>query len=553
LGFRRLAIIDLDTGAQPMSNKDGSVWVVFNGEIYNYQELRVRLETSGHSFRTESDTETIVHLYEEEGADCFAHLNGMFAIAIWDAKRQRLVLGRDRVGQKPLVYSLKDGRLAFASELKSLLQIPGMSRELDPIAIDEYLTYQYVPHPRTIFRSIRKLPPGCRAVYENGRFDVHPYWQPDLNYERSCEEADAIEELQSLMESSVRLRMRSDVPLGAFLSGGVDSSLVTAIMQRHSGTPVKTFSIGFAEKPYDESEYAQEVADHLGTEHSRFQVNPSGVDILSDLLWHFDEPFADSSAIPTWYVSQLTAGHVTVALSGDAGDELFAGYSRYHKVALSGRLDRLPPIKWALAKLGWLPKAATGNSLIRRAQRFSNALQMPPERRYLDWVSIFKEQDRTSLFNDDFAASLEHSVPFEFLRNQWNLAGSRDPVTCASLTDLTTYLPCALMTKVDIASMAHSLECRQPFLDYRLIEFAASLPLRLKYRFGQGKRLLRSSFGHMLPERIWQRKKMGFGVPLERWFRDELREMTADALLSPNARCLQFIRADALAQLNDQH
>lgn len=555
LGFRRLAIIDLQTGAQPMSNEDDTVWVVFNGEIYDYEALRHRLKARGHQFRTQSDTETIIHLYEEEGLGCFSHLNGMFSIAIWDASRSRLVLGRDRLGQKQLVYSMQEGRLAFASELKSLLEVPCLSREIDPSAVNEYFTYQYVPHPRTIFREIRKLPPGCMAVYEHGRLMVRPYWQPDFNQERRCSTSDAVDQLQSLVDSSVRLRMRSDVPLGAFLSGGVDSSLITAIMQRHASEPVKTFSIGFPVADHDETRYARQVAEHLGTEHQQFEVTPDGVDILSKLVWHFDEPFADSSAIPTWYVSRMTREHVTVALSGDGGDELFAGYPRYRTVALTDCLDRLTPLRWVFRAPIWksLPSPAHQKSLLCRLQRLGGAMRMSPQRRYLEHVSVFGEASRAALYNEEYVATLPDCEPFAFLQSAWRRAGSRDPVTAASLADLTTYLPCALMMKVDIASMAHSLECRQPFLDYRLVEFAASLPRRLKYRRGRGKWLLRRAFGDLLPERIWQRPKMGFGVPLAHWFRSDLQEMTRDVLLDPDARCLDFVRADSVKLLVEQH
>ena len=293
-----------------------------------------RLEGVGNTFRSDSDTEVIVHLYEDEGIDCLSQLNGMFAIAIWDANRRRLLLGRDRLGQKPLVYRHEPGRVAFASELKSLLEIPGISRQIDAGAIDEYLTYQYVPHPNTIFQGLRKLPPGHRAVFEDDTFDVQPYWAPDLNHEIQISVDDATVQLRSLMDDAVQMRMRSDVPLGAFLSGGVDSSLIVALMQRASEQPIKTFSIGFPIAAYDETAYARQVAEHLGTEHHEFQVTPEAIEILPKLVWHYDEPFADSSAIPTWYVSQMTREKVTVALSGDGGDELFAGYPRYRAIWL---------------------------------------------------------------------------------------------------------------------------------------------------------------------------------------------------------------------------
>lgn len=554
LGFRRLSIIDLEGGHQPMSNEDGTVWVVFNGEIYNFPTIRRRLEGAGHAFRTHSDTETIVHLYEDEGLDFVHHLNGMFAIAIWDSARRRLVLARDRVGQKPLVYRHQPGRLLFASELKSLLQVADVPREVNAGAIDEYLTYQYIPHPKTIFSGIQKLPPGHLAIYQDDKLAVRPYWEPDFNREIASDPSEAAERLAELMTSSVEMRMRSDVPLGAFLSGGVDSSLIVALMQQQSAQPIKTFTIGFPIAEYDETSYAQQVAKHLGTEHEALQVTPDAVSILPKLVWNYDEPFADSSAIPTWYVSEMTRRHVTVALSGDGGDELFAGYPRYKAVWLANQIDRLKPIRSFLAASAWqrLP-GARQKSLVRRFKRFSEFLAKTPQRRYLEWIAIFNESRRATLYRDDFVAQLPDSDPFNFLGNAWRRAGGRDVITGASLADLTTYLPCDLMTKVDIASMAHSLEVRQPFLDYRVVEYAASLPLSLKFRRGTGKLLLRRAFGHLLPAAIWNRPKMGFGVPLDHWFRNELRDLTHDTLLDESARISNYFRRESVQQLVDQH
>ena len=555
LGFRRLSIIDLSGGHQPMANEDESIWLIFNGEIYNYLDLRRRLEGAGHKFRTDSDTECIVHLYEDEGPDCFRHLNGMFAIALWDAPRRCLVLGRDRLGKKPLVFRHEPDRLIFASELKSLLQVPGLPRDVDTAAIDEYLTFQYIPHPNTILRGFRKLPPGNFAVWQDQNLTVQPYWQPDFTREQPLSERDAVAQVRELFESAVKLRMRSDVPLGAFLSGGVDSSLTAAVMQRNSATPIKTFSIGFSVKEYDETHFARLVAQHLKTDHHEFQVAPSAVEVLPKLAWHYDEPFADSSAIPTWYVSQLTRQHVTVALSGDGGDELFAGYPRYRAVALGNLFDTLSPLKTLLAAKcwQWLPSSSRQKSKVRQFKRFCEALSFSPERRYLDWISIFNESRRAALYRDDFLAQLPDADPFAFLRAAWRRSQGRDAITAASLADLVTYLPCDLMTKVDIASMAHSLEVRQPFLDFRLVEFAAALPVHLKYRWGRGKRLLEAAFGDLLPREIWRRKKMGFGVPLDHWFRHELKPLTHDLLLSPSSRSHAFFRPEAMAALVSQH
>jgi asparagine synthase (glutamine-hydrolysing) len=555
LGFRRLAIIDLATGNQPMDNEDGSVRIVFNGEIYNYQDLRHRLEGSGHTFRTHTDTETIVHLYEDLGLDCFEHLNGMFAIAIWDSLRNRLVLARDRLGKKPLYYTVQNGRLLFASELKSLLQVPGIQKQMDPGAVDLYLTYQYIPHPHSIYQGIHKLPPGHFAVFENGQVRVESFWKVDWSKEISIDQATASQKLKELLLDSVRIRLRSDVPLGAFLSGGIDSSLVVAIAQQQLQTPIRTFSIGFSESDFDETRYAKMVADHVGTKHERFEVNASGMDIVDRLVDQYDEPFSDSSAVPTWYLCELTRQHVTVALSGDGGDELFGGYERYRALEWSGRLQSWLPVSWL--NQSWLikrlPDSNARRSLLRRVRRFCEALGQPPVERYMNWIQIFGEASRLDLYQESFIQQLPDRNPVDFLRSAWNKAGKRDLLSCASVADLQTYMPCDLMTKVDIASMAHSLEARQPMLDYRLVEWAASLPSHLKLKGTRGKKLLMDTYHDLLPNEIWHRPKMGFGVPIAKWFRTSLRDRTMDALLGADARCHAIFRPEAIRALVEEH
>lgn len=556
LGHRRLSIIGVATGKQPLANEDDSVWVVFNGEIYNFLELRKELEAAGHRFRTQSDTEVLVHLYEEHGADMLPRLNGMFAIAIWDARRRQLLLARDRLGKKPLVYRHEPGRLMFASELKSLLQVPGVPREVDPQALDEYLTYQYVPHPRTIFRGIAKLSPGCYAVWRDDRLDVRPYWQPDFNAEDNRSGQDYARELRELMTSSVAMRLQSEVPLGAFLSGGIDSTIIVGLMSQLAAEPVRTFSIGFPVAEFDETSYARIAAERFGTIHEEFQVRPDAMEVLPRLVWHYDEPFADSSALPTWYVSQLTRQRVTVALTGDGGDELFIGYPRYMAVWLAQGFDRLPHLlQRILAGRYWqrLPSGVRQKSRLRQWKRFVEMLNLPPARRYLEWIGIFNQVRRAALCSDEFTASLPDSDPLEFLTAALARANRRPPATAFSLADLVTYLPCDLMTKVDIASMAHSLECRQPFLDYRVVELAARMPQRLKFRFGRGKRILRSVFGDLLPEAILRRPKMGFGVPLDHWFRHELKDFTSDVLLDRKTLERGYFRPESVARLLEEH
>lgn len=558
LGHRRLSILDLEASRQPMANEDESLWLVFNGEIYNYADLRGRLEGAGHRFRTRGDTETILHLYEDEGLEAFSRLNGMFALALWDSKRRRLVLARDRLGKKPLYYRAEANRILFASELKSLLQIPGLPREIDPAAIDHYLAYQYVPHPRCALKGFHKLPPGHYAVFSERGLEARAYWNPDFTEELPRTPAarqEASEQLKHTLEDSIRLRMQSDVPLGAFLSGGIDSSLVVALMQQASERPVRTFAIGFPESQFDETQYARRVAEHLKTEHHEFRVTPAALDILPQLAWHYDEPFGDSSIIPTWYVSREARRFVTVVLTGDGGDELFAGYDRYRGAYWAAKCDRLPvPLRaLATAKFWTMFPAGESRSLLRRARRFSEALRKSPPARYLNWVGVFPELMRADLYNDDFVARLGDADPLQFLVDAWRRAGNRDDATAASVADLFTYLPCDILHKVDIASMAHALECRQPLLDYRAVELAMRMPTSWKTNGRRGKLILQQMYGNLLPREVWTRRKMGFGVPLERWFRHELRAPVRDWLLASDARCHAMFRVESLARLIEEH
>ena len=556
LGFRRLSIIDLAGGHQPMTNEDGSIVMVFNGEIYNYRELRRRLEGSGHRFRTDSDSETIIHLYEDVGPEkCFQALNGMFAIAIWDGRKRQLVLARDRLGKKPLYYQATADQVLFGSELKALAANAAFRREISPGAIDQFLTYQYVPHPHTIYQHARKVPPGHVAIVRDRKLKVTKYWKIDWRHEIDCTQDEAQSRLSELLRDSVRLRLRSDVPLGAFLSGGVDSSLIVALAQGELDHPLHSFSIGFSQADFDETAYARQVATWMRTDHREFQVTPDAVHILDRLAYHYDEPFGDSSAIPTWYLCEMTRRHVTVALSGDGGDELFAGYDRYRALWLSRWFERAFSMRSILGSplVQGLPASTRQRSFVRRLQRFGAALNEPLARRYMNWIQIFPERMRAELYRPDFVEQLPEEDPFEFFEGAWAETHGRDVISQASLSDLVTYLPCDLMTKVDIASMAHGLECRQPFLDYRLVEFAAALPSRFKFRAGKGKRLLRATFDKLLPRQIWQRRKMGFGVPLGSWFRRELRELTAARLLSGETRCLAYFRGEAIERLIHEH
>lgn len=555
LGFRRLSIIDVDGAQQPLANEDHSVQVVFNGEIYNYSTLRRRLQGSGHLFRTEGDGETIVHLFEEVGEKCFESLNGMFAVAVWDGSRHRLILARDRIGQKPLYYAFKNQQFVFGSELKSLAQVPGVCEKINAKAIDSFLTYQYIPHPETIWEGVHKLPPGHFLIFEKGQISIHRYWNLDLQQQSNINANEAQEQVREILNDSIKLRLQSDVPLGSFLSGGIDSSIITALAQEQSTKPIRTFSIGFPVADFDETSYAAQVASHLGTEHQRFEVQPNGVEILDQLVWHYDEPFGDSSAVPTWYLSKLTRQEVTVALSGDGGDELFAGYERYRALWLSEKLQKIFPIHRLPGNqlIRKLPDSNRRRSLSRRAKRFLEAFGQNTPRRYLNWLQIFPEELRASLYTGDFLGSLPNDDPFDFLEQNWNLSEGRDIVTRASTTDLLTYLPCDLCTKVDIASMANSLEVRQPFLDYRLVEFAASLPVHHKFRGKRGKLILQSCFGNKIPREIFTRSKMGFGIPIAGWFRNELKELMQDTLLAEDARTQQFFQRKRIESLCQAH
>jgi asparagine synthase (glutamine-hydrolysing) len=557
LGFRRLSIIDLETGRQPMSNEDSTVRLVFNGEVYNYRELRHRLEGAGHQFVSHSDTETIVHLYEDLGLECFSHFNGMFAIAIWDSKSEQLVLARDRLGKKPLYYWHDSERLFFASELKALRELPNFPSEVDPGAIDAYLTYSYVPHPWTIHKGVKKLPPGHLLVFKDGRVEIRSYWDIDWSAQRSIGIEEAKSELRERLTEAIRLRLRSDVPLGAFLSGGIDSSLVVALAQKELQRPLKTFSIGFSEADFDETHYAQRVAQAVGTEHCRFEVQADSVAILDDLVRHYDEPFSDSSAVPTWYLCELTKQSVTVALSGDGGDELFGGYERYRALQLSERLQRWLPSKWLANNplIKRLPDSSARRSLGRRIRRFCEALGLAPPKRYMNWIQIFGESSRGQMYTDAFVQQLPDRDPFEFLEQAWMRANPkrRDPMSCAMAADLQTYVPCDLMTKVDMASMRHSLEARQPFLDYNLVQWAMSLPVEFKMRRGRGKWLLYETFRDDLPLEVWNRPKMGFGIPIAKWLRTSLKAKAQRVLLGDDARCHQYLRREVIDGLLKEH
>ncbi len=552
LGFRRLSIIDLDTGHQPIANEDESVWVVFNGEIYNYRELRTDLESRGHRFRTNSDTETIVHLYEEFGPACLDRLAGMFAIAIWDARQGRLTLARDRFGKKPLVYAVHDQRLYFASEIKALLAAPGMPRELDPQSLHRYLILQYVPAPHTIYRGVKKLPPGHVLTIDadqQPRAAPRAWWSlPHRSF--SGTEDDALEQLTTLLTRAVEKRLIADVPLGAFLSGGLDSSIIVALMRTLGVSPLRTFTIGFNEAKYDERAYARRIARQFGAEHHEHVVTPDARAILDTLAHYYDEPFADSSAIPTYYVSRWAREHVTVALTGDAGDECFAGYDRYQAVRLAASLDWMPAAgRRAISALAQYVPHANPKTMGNRLFRFASALSQKPARRYLAWVNIFSPDQLSAGYKPVFQRTLDAEEPLGWFDGLYERGPVGDPVACANLADIESYLPYDLLCKVDTASMACSLECRSPFLDHELVSFACSLPTRWRL----GKRLLKRWATRLLPAEILSRPKMGFGIPVGAWMRGDLAPLVRDRMLAPDSICRRVFDDKWLQSLVESH
>jgi asparagine synthase (glutamine-hydrolysing) len=556
LGMRRLSIIDVKGGQQPIHNQDRTAWIVFNGEIYNYRELRRDLEELGHRFYTNSDTEAIVHAYDQYGADCPKYLRGMFAFAIWDERTQELFLARDRVGKKPLLYSHLNGDLVFGSEFSALLLHPQISRDIDTRAIDSYLSFMCVPAPLTAYQQIRKLEPGHSLRWKQGEIRIERYWQPNFSNKIPVTEEEAGERAIEILRDAVRVRLMSEVPLGAFLSGGVDSSAVVALMSEVSGEPVKTFSIGFEEQDFSELHHARRVAEHVGADHHEFIVRPDALEVLPTLVEHYGEPYADSSAIPTYYVARETRNHVTVALNGDGGDESFAGYERYAAMRLAEKYYRLPSflrdsIIQQAADL--LPSSEHRRSRLRDAKRFLRAASLPRVDRYMRWVSVFDAAAKADLYSDTFRYQTKELRASDTLEPWFANANGAGIVDASLLTDIMTYLPNDLLVKVDIATMAVSLEARSPFLDHHVIEFAASLPEKYKLRGLTTKYLLKRVLKKLLPSENLERKKMGFGVPIGHWFRDRLQPFLRQTLLSDRALGRGLFNTEVVRQMIELH
>jgi asparagine synthase (glutamine-hydrolysing) len=544
IAMRRLSIIDLATGHQPMQSEDGAVHMVFNGEIYNYREIRAELLARGHRFVTQSDSEVILRAYIEYGTDCFARLNGMYAIALWDRRTRTMTLARDRFGEKPLFYCEDGERLVFASELKSLIEVPGFDRTLDSAAIGAYVTYGYVPNPGSIFAKVRKLPPAHYLTYRDGRASLHRYWSLEWKASAPLDERAAEDMLAAKLDEAVSSRLVSDVPFGAFLSGGLDSSVVVALMSRHLTQPVQTFSIGFREAAYNELSDARRVADHLGTEHHELVVEPDAVALLQQLVWYLDEPFADASAVPTFLVAQLARTKVKMVLTGDGGDEAFGGYDRYLRHLKLQRFGAAKPLAaFAAGAAGRLVPGALGYRLRRIGDRLRQAFPAS----YLSGVALTPPEISRRLLGDSTYS------PYGGLNFDLHTLDGLGELDRAVAIDFASYLPDDILVKLDRMAMASSLEGRSPLLDHRLVEFAVNLPPSLRVREGRGKHLLRKVAARWLPADVLAKPKQGFGMPLGQWFRGPLRELAADVLASRAFRERGLLDAATARECLDRH
>ena len=561
LGFKRLSIIDLSpAGHQPMPNDDATVWIVFNGEIYNFLELRRELEQKGVRFRSNSDTEVLLKLYEAHGPECIHKLHGMFAFAIWDSRRRRLFVARDRLGVKPLFYRLDADGLIFASELKALLQDPEVERVVDPVVIHNYLTYQYIPGSDSVFKGVHKLPPAHYMVWQDGKVEIHRYWKldyvPKFEVKTSGQLRDLEEELLLRLREATKRRLVSDVPLGAFLSGGIDSSAVVAMMSQLQSEPVRTFSIGFSEDDYNELPAARLVSNLFHTRHTEFRVEVNAAEMVPQLVRAYDEPYAADSAIPTFILSKMARQHVTVVLNGDAGDETFAGYDRHMAHDLATRLHGVAALLGsgpARRLLEALPHGSSPRDPRWRLKRFVDQLGQSPESRNAGWQTRFGQPEKAQLYSEAFRKQVLGIDSHQLLFDRYREAKAADFLDRILYSDVTTYLPDCLLVKVDIATMANSLEGRSPFLDHTLMEFAARIPSRLKIRNGQSKWILKRALRGVLPESILHRRKMGFNLPLDSWLRGELKEMAQELLLSRRSLDRGYFEPAYVRHILDEH
>ncbi len=559
IGMRRLSIIDLETGHQPIFNEDKSICIVLNGEIYNFQELRFNLEKIGHNFHTKTDVETVVHLYEDYQEKCVEHLRGMFAFAIWDKKNQKLFLARDRLGKKPLFYTIIDGSLIFSSEMKSILEILNTTPEIDIEAIDLYLTYQYIPGPGTIFKSIKRLQPAHTLICnKTGNIKIERYWDINFTNKTKLSFSEASQKIKEILIESTKLRLISDVPLGAFLSGGHDSTIIVGLMSQLQDRPVKTFSIGFEDQDFSELKYAKIVAKRFNTEHNEFVVKPQFIEILPKIIWHYDQPFADTSALPSYYVANITKKYVTVALNGDGGDENFAGYLRY-KALKGSKYFSLPfqilgkEFTEKFSSLVPHTETSKPKSKFRYMYRLMSALAEPPQTRNVLWHCFFDNKTKYRIYSENTKALLNQKNAYDYLEKTFLNAPADDILDKAFYTDIMTYLPECLLVKMDIACMANSLEARSPFLDHNLIEFTATLPSNWKLHHFTTKYILKETFKDIIPEEILTRGKQGFGTPVGKWFKEELKNYIKEILLEPRSIKRGYFEPSQLKELIDEH
>ncbi|MCM8764658.1 MAG: asparagine synthase (glutamine-hydrolyzing) [Candidatus Omnitrophica bacterium] len=559
IGHRRLKIIDLATGKQPISNEDNTLFLICNGEIYNFKYLRRILEDKGHIFRTRSDNEVILHLYEQHGVECLKFLRGMFAFAIWDNRKKFLFLARDRLGKKPLVYSVKNDDIYFASEIKALLEIDKISKEIDYIAVDLFLTYQAIPSPWTIFRAIKKLPPAHFLLWKEGDIKIGNYWQLDFTKKLKLRSEEEYMELmwEKIVEST-KLRMVADVPLGAFLSGGIDSSTIVGIMSENSCRPVKTFSVGFEESDFSELNYARIVADRFGTQHHQFIVRPDVISVLPRLVWHYNEPFADSSMVPTYYVARETKKHVTVALNGDGGDENFAGYTRYWQTELLQMTytfhEKIPfGFNFILKNFAKFYNRYPSNTFFRMWKWLEEAEKYGFDYAYARRLISFTQDFRQGIYSEEMKKSVSNFDSLIMVKNIWNATDEIDLIEKMISIDMRLYLPEVLLVKMDIASMANSLETRSPFLDHEFVELIASFPSNLKMKNFKSKYILKKKLKNFLPGKIVKRKKMGFGLPAGKWFKNELKNYLIEILLDKNSLSRGYFRPKEIRKILEEH
>lgn len=559
IGMRRLSIIDLSGGRQPIFNEDNSIVVILNGEIYNFQEIRAELIAKGHQFRTKSDTEAIVHLYEEYDEECVHKLRGMFGFAIYDIHKQKLMVARDRLGIKPIYYAFDDQKLLFGSELKSLLQDPSLSRELDYFALNCYFSFMNTIAPDSIFKCVRKLMPGQYLILENNKLQVKTYWTFKLNENEKLSEAECTERLLELMREAVKIRLIADVPLGAFLSGGIDSSTVVALMSQIMDQPVKTFSIGFKSKTFNELEYAGQIARLFKTDHHEYIVEPDAVPIIDDLIWYLDEPFSDPSAIPTYFVSKIARENVTVVLTGDGGDEMFGGYSGYNVEALLNQIGQIPKfVRNKLLKnfLKFIPNtpSARFNEERNRFLRNLERVDLPAENRFFSRHQIFDAQEKNLLYTPDFLQALDGQFDIaDRLLKYINFPGGLNSINSMLHLDTHLYLPNDMLMKVDKMSMAVSLEARVPLLDHVLAEFVATIPWHLKVNGSTTKHILKKTMSRILPHEILYRKKQGFNVPLNEWFRNDLVSLASSILLDPKSTNRGILQRTQIEKILSRH